>query len=174
MSELEEMRALADRVYDLRQRYYELIEAKLIQDRGPPATEAEINDFERQTGKALPPSYKQFLRLHNGWSHWEGDIRMLSLKDMLAGPYATWVRTWQKEAILGGDDVIENGLVIACELNAASGLVLDLSAMDTRGEYEIVSWENGPVTRYHDMFELLEDDAEEWESLLNEALNEMP
>jgi hypothetical protein len=39
----------------------------------PPATEAELRAFEKKLGSPLPPSYRRFLELHNGWQcFWGG------------------------------------------------------------------------------------------------------
>ena len=43
----------------------------------PGASDAEINEAERRLGATIPPSYKQFLRLTNGW--------------FLAGAFVGWL-----------------------------------------------------------------------------------
>lgn len=45
----------------------------------PPATEKDINMFEKGCGKAFPPSYREFLLLHNGWSHFWLDFTLMGV-----------------------------------------------------------------------------------------------
>ena len=37
------------------------------QQLGPPASEEQIAKLEQKIGIALPPSYRAFLTIHNGW-----------------------------------------------------------------------------------------------------------
>lgn len=46
----------------------------------PPATEDQISRFERKTKHPLPPSYRAFLSLHNGWEHCWGDVMLTGVK----------------------------------------------------------------------------------------------
>jgi cell wall assembly regulator SMI1 len=39
----------------------------------PPASEKEIAAAEKRLGVQFPPSYRAFLRLHNGWKQFQGD-----------------------------------------------------------------------------------------------------
>ncbi len=48
---------------------------------GPPATSEALAALERRFGGPLPPSYRAFLELHNGWEHFSGDARLLSVED---------------------------------------------------------------------------------------------
>src|SRR3954462_9242611 len=98
----EDLNPLIDKVFDLRRQYYE-IDTQLKQQLAPPASETEISEFEETIGFALPPSYRAFLLLHNGWTRWEGDIHILSLGQMKEGPYAEWIGKWKKEAEESGD-----------------------------------------------------------------------
>ena len=70
----------------------ELMEAKLEYDRlafdeeqphelGPPASPKQIAKLESLLGKSLPPSYRAFLELHNGWSGLDGGAKLLAVED---------------------------------------------------------------------------------------------
>lgn len=48
---------------------------------GAPATVEQINQLTARLGKPLPPSYRAFLELHNGWSDFEGDGKLLAVED---------------------------------------------------------------------------------------------
>ncbi|WP_425569434.1 SMI1/KNR4 family protein [Nonomuraea salmonea] len=51
----------------------------------PPATEAEVREFEERLGVELPTSYRQFLMVANGWGG-DDDCRLLPLQE------AGWLR----------------------------------------------------------------------------------
>src|SRR6476469_5995250 len=46
----------------------------------PPATDADIDTEERRTGFAYPPSYRAFLKLHNGWLGFWPDWRLVGVQ----------------------------------------------------------------------------------------------
>ena len=50
------------------------------QQLGPPATPTQIAKLERRLG-VLPPSYRAFLELHDGWARFDGEARILSSED---------------------------------------------------------------------------------------------
>jgi hypothetical protein len=58
---------------------------------GKPSTPAQIAKLEKGLGHLLPPSYKAFLQLYNGWEGFEGDGKLLGTDDHKA--------TWVKERI---------------------------------------------------------------------------
>lgn len=167
-NDAERMEALIQRLYRVRQQYYDLIEAGVEQVLGSPADPARLDALEAELGQELPPSYRLFLTLHDGWAHWEGDIHMLSVEQMRGGEYGEWVRRWKEECAARGDDIVARGHVMACQLHADTGLVAQLHERDARGEAEIVNWDRSPIGRYRDFWELLADDVEEWESLVAE------
>lgn len=51
------------------------VETKLL----PPATEAIISKFEKNRNIKFPPSYKKFLKLHNGWVGFLGDYTLIGV-----------------------------------------------------------------------------------------------
>lgn len=163
-----EMERWVHRNSELRRRYYSLIAAGIEQELGPPASEADISAFESHVGYPLPPSYRMFLSLHNGWRHWEGDTHLLSLEQMRHGPYADWVRAWKEEAKGRGETLIEQGLVVATALHADTGLIMETALRYAGGEMAIINWEHQEIARYSDFLELLQRDAEDWEALVDE------
>jgi len=48
----------------------------------PPATEEALAALARRRfGGQLPPSYEAFLRLHDGWQHYLGEVHILGCED---------------------------------------------------------------------------------------------
>jgi hypothetical protein len=156
------------KVFELNQKYYDLIQVRLNQELGPPALESEIADFETWLSYTLPPSYRTFISLHNGWQYWEGDTHLLSLEEMKQGPYADLINTWKSEAWEQGQSVLLEGLVIAASLTTPGGLLLDTSTVDQRGEMEIVNWEYSEISRYSDFVDMLQKTAQDLENLIAE------
>tara|TARA_B110001454_G_scaffold64823_1_gene62987 strand:+ start:36429 stop:36920 length:492 start_codon:yes stop_codon:yes gene_type:complete len=50
---------------------------------GPAASESEIETFEKEAGFKLPPSFREFISLHNGWQKCAGELLILPLKKQL-------------------------------------------------------------------------------------------
>jgi hypothetical protein len=135
-----------------RLRLDEEVEEKL----GAPATPQQIAELERALGKPLPPSYKAFLQLHNGWDEFEGDFQMLSVEDRqspmvkarseemgaffpeqeLENPFATW------------------GFLIALGETSGRLAFLDPRTVGADGEMELVTFE---YTQEEDRFPTFAD-----------------
>jgi hypothetical protein len=49
---------------------------------GKPATAAQIAKVEQLLGKPLPPSYRAFLELHNGWAQYDFKASLLSAEEL--------------------------------------------------------------------------------------------
>ncbi|BCH25438.1 SMI1/KNR4 family protein [Mesorhizobium sp. L-8-3] len=48
---------------------------------GEPASRQQLARLERKLSKPLPPSYRAFLELHNGWVNFAGDAKLLAVED---------------------------------------------------------------------------------------------
>jgi hypothetical protein len=48
---------------------------------GKPCSPKQIAALEKILGKPLPPSYKAFMELHNGWDDFSGDAKLLAVED---------------------------------------------------------------------------------------------
>jgi SMI1 / KNR4 family (SUKH-1) len=76
--------SLKELVDDLYHTYLEIlkymgieVETRLL----PGATEAAISKFEKDRKVRFPPSYRKFLRLHNGWIGFLGDYSLVGVSD---------------------------------------------------------------------------------------------
>jgi hypothetical protein len=49
--------------------------------RGKPCTDKQLARIEKRLGQPLPPSYRAFLELHNGWGEFSGESKLLSVED---------------------------------------------------------------------------------------------
>lgn len=50
---------------------------------GPAASENEIKIFEQEAGFELPPSFREFISVHNGWQKCAGELLILPLEKQL-------------------------------------------------------------------------------------------
>ena len=153
---------------ETRQAYYDLIKSGITQQLGEPATPEEIQRVESKFECRLPDSYKQLLGCHNGCSNWEGEVHLLSTDQILDGEFCDWIAIWQEEAKGMDNEDVSNGLIIACELNAACGLILLKDEVADSGEMPILEWDNGPVRKYKNMEELIIHNLEDWHALIEE------
>jgi predicted DNA-binding WGR domain protein len=95
----------------------------------PPASEKDVAAYEAQLGLRLPPSYREFLLVHNGWQRFWGDTWIAGVsgkaRTFVAGQAkraVKWVASdsgWdpRKDHVIGAND---NGgfLVLAPEVGA--------------------------------------------------------
>lgn len=125
---------------------------------GDPCSEDIIAQFENETGIKLPPSYREFLLLHNGWKNFSGEDTILSLelmKDERVIDHINHLRNLQLELI---QEKAANGFVIGCGENTSYTLYLDLETKREDGEMNIVEHDlSGEIKRHPDFTSLLED-----------------
>ncbi|MEZ5510142.1 MAG: SMI1/KNR4 family protein [Gammaproteobacteria bacterium] len=76
---------------------------------GPPATPEQIAALEQLLGKALPDSYRAFLQLHNGWSDFEGDGKLLGTDDHAAEWVQEKIQYWNDLWDMDSDNPFEHG-----------------------------------------------------------------
>ncbi|WP_431904691.1 SMI1/KNR4 family protein [Nonomuraea sp. bgisy101] len=128
----------------------------------PPATEDEVQALEARLGCVLPPSFREFLLVTNGWRHagnfvWSlrgtEEIGWLAdLEPMWAEAYADWD---EEDA----EPAAARSLLISLEADA--GVVyLDPGDVDERGEwaaYDVFSWTGMGPDRYGSFYEKMYD-----------------
>lgn len=155
-----------------RSAYYASISLADDQKLGPPASEAQLAELEARLKRPLPPSYRTFLKLHNGWRMASGAVDLLSVEEMLEGPRADKIKKWQAEAEKAGDPLAANGLVIGFGEATSIRLLLDPSTLDETGEWAIVGHDNGPEWNYPSFIAWLEASVEEFRELAEEETEE--
>jgi hypothetical protein len=145
------------------------------------ADETQIEELERRLGAALPPSYRQFLAVSNGWSHVDDhDGPLLStaevgwLKDLDPETAAIWgeddpegfaitdeqyfVYGEGQDSVHARPEYFRTALQIT-EWGDAALLLLNPAVVDERGEWEawsFATWYPGAY-RYRSFWELMEN-----------------
>jgi predicted DNA-binding WGR domain protein len=109
----------------------------------PPASPTEIAAYERKLGCTLPPSYREFLLLHNGWQAFWGGTWIAGVSGMALA--------FVKKQLKDADDWVSEGsgwdpkrdLVIGADDNG-DFLVLAPKA-NAKGERAVLDCESGVV-----------------------------
>jgi len=121
-----------------------------IPELGPPASPAQIAKLERLIGKPLPPSYRNFLELHNGWKDFSGGASLLAVEDHES--------EWVKEKIRYWSDLFEDdsknpfakgAIPILFGEDENHFVVLDAETVQEDGEMEFVDYD---YTEEHQRF----------------------
>jgi hypothetical protein len=153
-----------------RSAYYAAIELDDEQHLGPPASDDQLAELEALLEKPLPPSYRTFLKLYDGWRMAAGDIDLLSVGEMLRGPRAEKIRKWQADAAKAGNHVAAEGLVIGFGEATSIKLLLNPNITDDDGEWQMVGDDNGPEWVKPSFLDWLEGTVEEFRELAQEEI----
>lgn len=151
------------RGFRARSKFYLSMDLEDEQTLGPPASEQRIRLLEERLSLPLPPSYRAFLSLHDGWRMVAAETDLLSIDEMLAGPYAEKVRRWQEQAAKWGDEPGGSGLVIGFSMISQSRIILDPARADATGEWMLVEKYKDEEVEYRSFVEWLEKSAVDFE-----------
>lgn len=158
---------------DLEQLINELEEAKrkyaeLAQDEdrpnklGPPAGPAQLAALEKRLGRALPPSYRAFLELHNGWAEFSGNSKLLAVEDHGEAWVSERIAYWDQ--LFEDDDVnpFKRGcLPVLFGEDENHFLVLDPSTVRDDGEMDFIDFDyTEDFERYRTFTDFLREDLE--------------
>ena len=105
------------------------------------ASPQQIAALEGILRKPLPPSYRAFLGLHNGWSNFAGDAKILSVDDQ----EAEWVKERVKslgflfQEFEAEDPFTKGAIPILLGKREQSYLILDPRTVHPDGEMDFVS-----------------------------------
>lgn len=159
------MAALVKEVFELNQQFFQYDPSGEVQPPGgsehylgAPSSEDTLQAFEQSIALRLPPSYRSFLLLHDGWTGWSGPLNLLSVAQMSDenGPYADWIESEVKaEAREYGHDAVVHGLVIGSALFSANCVVLDTTDVDDHAEMPVISWEHVEIARHRNFHHFL-------------------
>lgn len=106
---------------------------------GRPAPGMSIRALEQRIGLLLPPSYKAFLQMHDGyaWLAWPG--HMLSIRDASpGGEYWDDIAEWKRETAEAGYGAVLDGVVIAYLEQPNNWVYLDPNRIASTGEWDVV------------------------------------
>jgi cell wall assembly regulator SMI1 len=161
--------------YEARSYHYATVDPDMADEQqlGSPAPESRIVDLETGLGRPLPPSYRAFLSMYNGWRMGvSGATDLLSVEEMLDGPRAERVREWRQLAQklaqkYAGDEaeVVARALVIGVSDVTPTRVLLDPETIDANGEWRLVEYYYGVEQVYPSFLSWLEATVEEFRQL---------
>lgn len=114
------------------------------QELGPPCTRqqiARIGQVFGRLGARVPESFRSFLELHNGWSGFAGEAKILSVEDQ----DADWVRriASRSHEFVGADSPFIRMVPILLTMDSVVQMVfLDPSSAESSSEVGIVAYEH--------------------------------
>ncbi|GMV19725.1 MAG: SMI1/KNR4 family protein [Polyangiaceae bacterium] len=115
----------------------------------PAATGAAIVAAEQRLGRALPPSYREFLMLHDGWSRFYDGATLLGAASLGQRVHADAARATFEAAETpvpdyGPPSRTRPRLLIPFGIDpgATTLFVFNPANVDARGEMEVIAWIN--------------------------------
>lgn len=125
----------------------------------PAAPEKRIRRFEKHLGLTLPPSYRAFLAVHDGYDRlaWPGHLRPIA--SLLPG--GRWFkehRRWQRE--LRGEGELDHEVIPIGSIDEATNwmLYLDPGRATADGELAVVEWTPAQSYVYESFQRYLEEE----------------
>jgi SMI1/KNR4 family protein SUKH-1 len=145
-----------------RHEYYLSIDLADEQKLGSPAAATELRALEAALGKPLPPSYRAFLELHDGWKMVDGAVDLLAVADLLGGSRRSEIADWQQRMLAAGDVVAGQALVIGVSDVTPTRYLLDPSSIDSDGEWRFVQHHNVEEAELPSFIVWLEESVDEY------------
>jgi len=135
----------------------------------PGASEAQLVDVERRLGAPLPPSYRAFLELHNGWLEFSGEAMVLPTDEhdkpwvvKRTKRFHDHIREFEKTNLL------QHAFFVMMGEGEPNFAYFDKAKRSADGEMEVVYWDlvMGDLGRYPDFAAFLEAQATSMERLV--------
>jgi hypothetical protein len=152
--------------------------AKLTEDEeaslqlGRPCSPRQLARVEQALGKPIPPSYRAFLELYDGWDDFEGDAKILGSDDV----GAAWVKSRiAKKGALFIEFTKKNplasfGFPIFLGPTSSRLAVLDTRKVDGEGEMPVITYDyTKKEDEYASFTAFLEGELETVDDLIKDA-----
>ncbi len=169
-----DLKELIEKIVEAQRRYDSLkYDEELPHELGKPATDEEIASLEKRLGMPLPESYREFLKLHNGWSDFDAGGKLLSTHDhnskWVKDKIEFWSDLWPDDE----DNPFDNGAIaVMFGEDLSHFLVLDPSRVKKNGKVDFIEFEDMYESdTYKDFTEYLEFALETLEYTIDEQVN---
>ncbi len=142
----------------------------------PPASEERITAMEERLGRRMPPSYREFLKVSDGWRHAGGfvwllagtqDTRWHDNESRLADVFEEYLDEDAEPEERREADLWRRGLQLDVESDATY-VLLDPADVDEDGEWAVytwASWRAAPPERYANFLEFMREMHREFHRL---------
>lgn len=145
--------------------YYARIDLPNEQVLGSPATPGTLESLEEFLKRKLPPSYRIFLSLCDGWRMIDGGVDLLSIENLMGPTHMQAEEAWKRSMTIRGDEWVKHCLVISHSEITATRYLLDPEQVDALGEWRFMQFHNG-IEAQRDSFGLwLEESVDEYNEL---------
>lgn len=124
------------------------------QQLGLPASDRSIISIEKIFHFKLPPSYRTFLSLHDGWNMIDATSDLYSCEKIVQ-VNQTKEADELKKLIIHRNSKISKLLIIGGSSYTASNYLLDLNKINKNGENPIIDYEKGIEDQYSSFLEFL-------------------
>ncbi|MBX3125192.1 MAG: SMI1/KNR4 family protein [Polyangiaceae bacterium] len=147
------MQPLADLLAHIQDAQEQMLGTMPFRDFGSPArlgaSETALATAEQRIGRALPPSYRAFLRLHDGWSRFYDGAALLGTATLGLRQYDDLARATFDAAETPVPDVGPPSrfkprvlIPFGIDVQAMTLFVFNPAVCDASGEYEVIAWIN--------------------------------
>ncbi|WP_287140371.1 SMI1/KNR4 family protein [Mesorhizobium sp.] len=163
-----QLQTLISKLHDVREEFYQVAFGRSAdQVLGPPASELQLQNFERSLGYSLPPSYRQMLLLHDGWTALEDEADLLSLAQRREKEIRDRIESFKKMMREGEDPYNPDNLLVVGGADTTFVVYLDIDTRRPDGEMDLVeyTYEEGELARHKDMVAYLKsnyNEVREW------------
>jgi len=140
----------------LRYAYFEEISDQKNQGPQDSASKKQIKKVEEVLQLKLPPSYKEFLLLHNGWIEFDVSMYLFSCEELIEYYNSEEEKEYKTIAIEeSGDNFIKDCIIIGKSEVNSSWYLLDINRKYDNGEYAIIEYEYEELETFKNFTEFL-------------------
>ncbi|MFE0202852.1 SMI1/KNR4 family protein [Streptomyces sp. NPDC058985] len=142
----------------------------------PPASEERVTAVERRLGRRMPPSYREFLKVSDGWRHAGGfvwrlagtaDVRWHDDESGLAAMFEEYLDADSEDEEWREAGLWRRGLQLDVESDAMY-VLMDPEDVDEEGEWAVYTWAGwraAPPVRHANFLDFMRDMHREFHSL---------
>lgn len=127
-----------------------------ISDSGPPpapASEEDVAHLEQVVGRRLPPSYRAFLLLQNGFPELDGETNVLAINEMISHISGKAAELLDDIAKMSEQDSIRSCIVFGRSDQSPSAFLFDPEQQDDKGEWKVIVFdEEEGIDAIHESF----------------------
>lgn len=171
------MSRLNDVIQELFSAFQELdhlmFDEEIDHELGTPCTEAQLVELEKWLGFVLPPSYREFLSLHNGWNNFDGNAKLLAIEDFRSSWVSEKIHNLEILFYEDGENPFDKGMIpILLGEDNDNFLLLDPTTEKSNGEMEFVAFDfTEEESRFQNFLSFLEAHLKSVKIIIDDEIN---
>ena len=171
--QIEEIKTVVETIFRTREKLARLSKVHTLTEPGGPASEAAIRKVEAELGRPLPPDYRTFLSLHDGWPGFVGDNDILSTSQLLGGKMRERVAQIKAQMKSEEDHRAAHGFIIVASLFNWHVVYFDVDKKRNNGGLDVVFWDHGPEERFRSFLAYLKDKIKTFEGRVTDEQSKL-